>query len=81
MPLWLMEVGEPRVPAEWATRSDVVESANVAALAGRLDGVEGWDVLDDKDAAHALLTMAASPSPPTALLVMATHRRTGRSAN
>jgi nucleotide-binding universal stress UspA family protein len=77
LPLWLMEVAEPGVPPERATRSDVVESAHVAALAARLDSVEGWDVLHDKDPAHALVAMASSPSTPTALLVMATHGRTG----
>ena len=77
LPLWLMEVGEPGVPPEWATRSDVLESAHVASLAARTGGVAGWDVLHDKDPAHALVAMAASPSTPTALLVMATHGRTG----
>jgi nucleotide-binding universal stress UspA family protein len=62
---------------DWASRDDVVESAHPAALAAELDGVEGWDVLHDTDPAHALAAMAASPSTPTALLVMATHGRTG----
>jgi nucleotide-binding universal stress UspA family protein len=80
LPLWLMEVVEPGVLPEWTTEGDVVESAHVAALAAlaaRLDGVEGWDVLHDTDPAHALVAMASSPSTPTALLVMATHGRTG----
>jgi nucleotide-binding universal stress UspA family protein len=75
--LWLIEVCEPGVPPESVTRGDVLESAYVAALAARLGAVEGWDVLHDKDAAHALVAMASSPSTPTALLVMATHGRTG----
>ncbi|MBN2623453.1 MAG: universal stress protein, partial [Acidimicrobiales bacterium] len=36
-----------------------------------------WDVLHERDAAAALSDMAESSSPPTALLVMATHGRTG----
>ena len=77
LPLWLMEVVEPGVLPDWASHDDVVESAHPAALAAELDGVEGWDVLHDTDPAHALAAMAASPSTPTALLVMATHGRTG----
>jgi nucleotide-binding universal stress UspA family protein len=77
LPLWLIEVGDPGVPAEWVTRSDTFESARVAGLACRLGGVEGWDVLHDKHPAHALVDMAASASEPAALLVMATHGRTG----
>jgi Universal stress protein family len=34
-------------------------------------------VLHDKDPAHALVGLAASTTEPTALLVMATHGRTG----
>ena len=76
--LWLMEVVEPGVLPEWAADDDdVVESAHVAALAAELDSVEGWDVLHDTDPARALVAMAASPSAPTGLLVMATHGRTG----
>jgi nucleotide-binding universal stress UspA family protein len=77
LPLWLMEVGEPGPPPEWITRGDVMESSHVAGLARRLGGVEGWDVLHDKDPAHALAGMATSATEPTALLVMATHGRTG----
>jgi nucleotide-binding universal stress UspA family protein len=77
LPLWLMEVVEPGVLPGWAPHDDIVESAHVAALAAELDGVEGWDVLHDKDPARALVAVAASPSTPTALLVMATHGRTG----
>lgn len=78
LPLWLMEVGDPKsLPADWVTHGDVHETGHVASLAARLGGVEGWDVLHDRDPAHALVDMAASPSRPTALLVMATHGRTG----
>lgn len=77
LPLWLMEVVEPGALPGWATHEDVVESAHVAALAAELDGVEGWDVLHDTDPARALVAMAASPSTPTALLVMDTHGRSG----
>ena len=75
LPLWLMEVGDPGPPAEWVTQGDAFEAAHVEGMAHRLGGVEGWDVLHDKHPAHALVDMAASE--PTALLVMATHGRTG----
>lgn len=75
LPLWLIEVGDPGVPSEWVTRGDTFESAHVAGLAERMGGVEGWDVLHDKHPAHALVDMAATE--PAALLVMATHGRTG----
>jgi hypothetical protein len=55
----------------------MMESGHVAGLAGRLGGVKAWDVLHDKDPAHALVAMAATATEPTALLVMATHGRTG----
>jgi len=77
LPLWLMEVAEPGPPPEWITNGDAMESAHVARLARRLGHVEGWDVLHDKHPAHALAQMAASGAEPTALLVMATHGRTG----
>jgi nucleotide-binding universal stress UspA family protein len=75
LPLWLVEVGLPGKPAEWATNSDVFETGHVAALADRLDHVEGWDVLHDDHPARALADFAGGW--PTALLVMATHGRTG----
>ena len=75
LPLWLVEVGRPGEPAEWTTDSDVMETGHVAALAHRLDGVEGWDVLHDDHPARALVDFAGGW--PTALLVMATHGRTG----
>jgi nucleotide-binding universal stress UspA family protein len=37
--------------------------------------VEGWDILHDQHPAHGLGTYAASE--PVAMLVMATHGRTG----
>ena len=80
LPLWLMEVGEPGRPGpqpEAVTSGDMMESGHVAGLAGRLGGVKAWDVLHDKDPAHALVAMAATATEPTALLVMATHGRTG----
>jgi len=77
LPLWLVEVVEPGVLPDWVDKDDVVESSHVAALAAALDGVVGWDVLHDADPARALVAMAASPSTPTALLVMATHGRSG----
>jgi nucleotide-binding universal stress UspA family protein len=77
LPLWLMEVGEPGRQPEAVTSGDMMESGHVAGLAGRLGGVKAWDVLHDKDPAHALVAMAASATEPTALLVLATHGRTG----
>ena len=74
-PLWLIEVGDPGSDVEGVTKGDAFESAHVARLAHELGGVEGWDVLHDKHPAHALVDMAAAE--PTALLVMATHGRTG----
>jgi nucleotide-binding universal stress UspA family protein len=77
LPLWLVEVcdpdGEPPGPE---ARGDVAEGGYVAGLAQRV-GAEGWDVLHDRDAAAALTDMAGSARPPTAMLVMATHGRTG----
>jgi nucleotide-binding universal stress UspA family protein len=77
LPLWLMEAAEREALPEGVIHNEVLESAHVAALAARLGGVEGWDVLHDKDPARALVGMASSSSTPTALLVMATHGRTG----
>jgi nucleotide-binding universal stress UspA family protein len=77
MPLWLAEVGEPGPPAEWITDGDATETAHVAGLARRWGHVEGWDVLHDSHPEHALTAMAADRTWPTALLVMATHGRTG----
>lgn len=77
LPLWLMEVGEPGPPAEWITHGDAVEAAHVARLAHRLGHVQGWEVLHGKHPDRALADMAASASDPAALLVMATHGRTG----
>lgn len=77
LPLWLMEVADPALPADWTTHGDVYESGHLAAVASRVGGIEGWDVLHDRDPAHGLVDMAASEAQPTALLVMATHGRTG----
>lgn len=77
LPLWLMEVGELGPPAEWITHGDAIEAAHVAGLAHRLGHVQGWEVLHGKHPSRALADMAASESEPTALLVMATHGRTG----
>lgn len=77
LPLWLVEVGEPGPPGERVTHGDAFESGHVAALTRRTGGVEAWDMLHGRDPADALVNMAASRSEPTALLVMATHGRTG----
>lgn len=75
-PLWLVEVAQPGRSERWAT-DDADESNYVADLARRLGGVEGWDVLHGGDPAHALADFAATATTPAALLVMATHGRTG----
>jgi nucleotide-binding universal stress UspA family protein len=72
-----MEVAEPAASSEWAAHGDTFEASHVAGLGQRLGGVEGWDVLHAKHPAHALTDLSASPTVPTALLVMATHGRTG----
>lgn len=77
LPLWLVEVDEPGGPSTSGRHHDSLESGHVGALAHELGGVEGWDVLHDKHPAHALVGMAASAGERTALLVMATHGRTG----
>ncbi len=77
LPLWLVEVGEPGAPKASQTQAGALESGHVAGLARRLGGVQGWDILHDDHAAHALVDLAASRSDRTALLVMATHGRTG----
>jgi nucleotide-binding universal stress UspA family protein len=78
MPLWLVEVGEPTArPAEWATHGDAHEGGGLASLGARTKGVAAWEVLHGRHPAEALVDLAASPSDPAALLVMATHGRTG----
>jgi nucleotide-binding universal stress UspA family protein len=77
LPLWVVEVVEPGAPAEWVGHGDSFDSGHVAALARGLGGVEGWDVLHDRHPADALVDMVASAAERTALLVMATHGRTG----
>jgi nucleotide-binding universal stress UspA family protein len=72
-PLWLVEVCERHDPG---TAGDIVESGWLAALA-RAARVDGWDVLHDSSPVRGLVDLAASPSPPTGLLVLATHGRTG----
>ena len=78
LPLWLVEVGEPTGrPAEWATHGDAHEAGALASIGARTEGVTAWEVLHDRQPAEALVNLAASPSDPVALLVMATHGRTG----
>jgi nucleotide-binding universal stress UspA family protein len=76
-PLWLVEVADPDAAIELAKAGDVYETAEVARVARRVGGVDGWDVLHDTDPARALADLAASTAESTALLVMATHGRTG----
>jgi nucleotide-binding universal stress UspA family protein len=77
LPVWLVEVVAPRTSPDWDTHGDVMESGHVAGLARRLGHVTGWDVLHDKHPAHALAALEPSDLEPTAMLVMATHGRTG----
>jgi nucleotide-binding universal stress UspA family protein len=77
LPLWLVEVreaaaGEPPSPGD-----QPLMPAHAGELAVRTADVEGWDVLHDDDPARALVDFAASTTVPTALLVLATHGRTG----
>jgi nucleotide-binding universal stress UspA family protein len=75
--LWLVTVAEPGRPGEGITNRESHASGEPAALAGRLGGVDGWSLLHDEDPARALVGVATSTAEPTALLVMATHGRTG----
>lgn len=77
LPLWLVEVAEPSTPAEWRTQGDALESAPLARLARRVGDVEGWDTFHNRHPARELVDLSASAYQPTALLVMATHGRTG----
>ncbi len=75
LPLYLAQVAEPTTPVAAAATSDVVEAGHLVSLAHRVGGVEGWDVLHDEDPAHGLAGFAATT--PVAVLVMASHGRTG----
>jgi nucleotide-binding universal stress UspA family protein len=77
LPLWLIEVAEPSPPLEWTTYGASMEAAPLVRLARRVGGVDAWDVHHGKHPARELAELAASPYQPTALLVMATHGRTG----
>jgi nucleotide-binding universal stress UspA family protein len=76
LPLWLVEVCEP-THGERATRGEALESVSAGRIAQRMGEVQCWDVLYDWHAADALIDLAASSVVPTALLVLATHGRTG----
>lgn len=77
LPLWLVEVAEPGPPVDWATDSGTTETAHLARLAGRLHGGVEWDVYRNSHPARELAERSASATESTALLVMATHGRTG----
>ena len=77
LPVWLVEVVALRTSPDRDTHRDVMESGRVEGLARRSGHVTGWDVLHDKHPAHALAALEPSDIEPTALLVMATHGRTG----
>jgi len=71
LPLWLVEVMDPHALLDRDDAGHVIE------LARRTDDVRGWDVLHGRSAPRALADLAASETDPVALLVMATHGRTG----
>lgn len=76
LPLWLVSVVDPAVATpEALAAGDVVESGHLASLAERIGGVEGWDVLHRDDPAEALAELDGRAE--VAVLVMATHGRTG----
>ncbi|HEX6420288.1 MAG TPA: universal stress protein [Acidimicrobiales bacterium] len=75
LPLWLATVVDPVAAAEAAAEGDVVEAAHLAALAARHPEVAGWDTLHGSDPAAALVDLAGEAD--VAVLVMATHGRTG----
>lgn len=77
LPLWLLEVADPEAAVQSAAAGDTLETAQVARLAHRVGGIEGWDVLHNADPARALVDMARSSTEATGLLVLATHGRTG----
>jgi nucleotide-binding universal stress UspA family protein len=72
-PLWLAGVCDRDHQAELG---DTVEAGWLAAVA-RAAGVDGWNTVHDRSAAHGLVELAASRATPTGLLVLATHGRTG----
>ena len=75
LPLWLTQVAPPDLAVEQRTHGDVIEGGYLAALAHQTGGVEGWDILHDQHPAHGLARYAATE--PVAMLVLATHGRTG----
>jgi nucleotide-binding universal stress UspA family protein len=77
LPLWLIQVAVPATPVEWITEGGATGSAPLARLAWRLGDVDGWDTYHSRHPARELADLAASSYHSTALLVMATHGRTG----
>ena len=77
LPLWLVEVAEPGAPVEWATDSDAMETAGLARVARRMSVDVEWDTYHSRHAARELAERSASTDEPVALLVMASHGRTG----
>jgi nucleotide-binding universal stress UspA family protein len=77
LPLWLVEVAVPSTPVEWFTEGGAAESADLARLARRFGDVVGWDTFHNRHPARELVDISSSEFEPTALLVMATHGRTG----
>jgi nucleotide-binding universal stress UspA family protein len=77
LPLWLMEVTVPNTLVDWLNQGVTVEPADLVRLARRVGDVEGWDTSHCRHPARELADLSASSYHPTALLVMATHGRTG----
>jgi nucleotide-binding universal stress UspA family protein len=76
LPLGLVQVVDPR-PDQPETPPEDVESADLADVARRVGGVPSWDVLHGTSPARALADLTTSELDPVAMLVMATHGRTG----
>ena len=76
-PLWLVSVADPGAPVEWTSGRAAIETAHLGRLARRVEGVDGWDVYHHRHPAQELADRSASNADPIALLVMATHGRTG----
>jgi nucleotide-binding universal stress UspA family protein len=74
LPLWLTQVVPPS-PLSDPRDVGTVESAYLTSVAHQTGDVEDWDFLHDTDPARGLADLTLSD--PTALLVTATHGRTG----
>jgi nucleotide-binding universal stress UspA family protein len=75
-PLWLVSVARPTPPSEFPA-DGALETGVLGRFARQIGGVDGWDVYHGRDVAHELADRTTSDDDPVALLVMATHGRTG----